>query len=85
MKTKIKDLFMYLLGAMIAVGTFALIILLILVVIKNPDSPLKDVLIMSIGSIQAAFGLVVGYFYGSSKGSADKSDVINQNLKTNDQ
>lgn len=81
MKTKIKDLFMYLLGSLIAVGTFALIVLMILVVIKNPESPLKDVLIMSIGSIQAAFGLVVGYFYGSSKGSADKSDVINRNLE----
>lgn len=73
---------MYILGAFIALGTFFLIGMLVYVVLKNPDTPLKDVLVMAIGSLLAAFGLVVGYFYGSSKGSADKSDAINEKMNT---
>ena len=77
---KTKEIFMYTLGALIAIGTFFLIGMLVYVVLRQPDTPLKDVLVMSIGSLLAAFGLVVGYFYGSSKGSADKSEAINQNM-----
>lgn len=80
MKTKGKELFMYILGALIAVGTFVLIGMLVVVVLKNPDTPLKDVLVMSIGSLLAAFAGVVNYFYGSSKGSADKSESIDKKL-----
>jgi len=73
---KVKEIFMYALGGLIALGTFVLIAMLVVLIIKHPDSPLKDVLVMSIGSLLAAFGLVVGYFYGSSKGSADKNDLL---------
>jgi len=86
MKTKTKELFQYLIGALIVAGTFVLIAMLIVTVIKHPESPLKDVLVLSVGTLLAAFGSVVGYFYGSSKGSADKGDIINQNQKKpNDQ
>lgn len=82
MKAKGRELFMYILGAFIALGTFTLIGLLVLVVLKHPESPLKDTLTLAIGSLLAAFGLVVGYFYGSSKGSADKSEAINGKINT---
>ena len=71
---------MYILGAFVALGTFFLIGMLVYVVLKNPDTPLKDTLTLAIGSLLAAFALVVGYFYGSSKGSADKSDAINDKM-----
>jgi len=29
-----------------------------------------------IGALLGAFGTVVGYFYGSSKGSADKNEMV---------
>lgn len=75
---KIKEIFMYALGGLIAIGTFVLIGMLVMLIIKHPETPLKDVLVMSIGSLLAAFGLVVGYFYGSSKGSADKTDILKE-------
>jgi hypothetical protein len=40
---------------------------------KSPES-----VNMTLGALLAAFGTVVGYFYGSSKGSADKNDLINK-------
>jgi hypothetical protein len=73
---KSKEIFMYALGALIAIGTFVVIGLLVWLIIKYPETPLKDVLSLSIGSLLAAFGLVVGYFYGSSKGSADKNALL---------
>lgn len=79
---KIKEIFMYALGGLIAIGTFVLIGMLVMLIIKHPETPLKDVLVMSIGSLLAAFGLVVGYFYGSSKGSADKNDILKEKNNT---
>jgi hypothetical protein len=32
---------------------------------------------MSNGGLLTAFGTVVGYYFGSSKGSADKSEMLN--------
>jgi len=80
---KIKDAFMYILGAVIAVGVFVLIGMLIALMFRNPDSNLKDVLVMSVGALIAAFTMVVSYFYGSSKGSADKQDAIERNMNDN--
>lgn len=79
---RIKEIFMYALGGLIAIGTFVLIGMLVMLIIKHPETPLKDVLVMSIGSLLAAFGLVVGYFYGSSKGSADKTEILKDKNNT---
>ena len=73
---KAKDIFMYVLGGLIAIGTFALIFLLL---IYRPE--MNDVINIAVGSLLAAFGLVVGYFYGSSKGSADKTDMMGGGAK----
>jgi hypothetical protein len=78
MKT-IKDKSMYALGALIVLGTFTLIAMLL---IYRPE--MKDVINITIGSLLSAFGLVVGYFYGSSKGSADKQETINKTLNNKD-
>jgi hypothetical protein len=68
---KTKDVFMYALGAVIAVGVLVLIALLL---IYRPE--MTDVINIAVGSLLANFGLVVGYFYGSSKGSSDKTEIL---------
>jgi uncharacterized membrane protein YfcA len=68
---KTKDIFMYVLGALISVGTVLLIIMLL---IYLPE--MRDVISLAVGAFIAAFSTVVGYFYGSSRGSADKNEMI---------
>ena len=37
---------------------------------------MRDALLILIGSLGAAFGAVVNYYFGSSKGSADKDKLL---------
>mgnify|MGYP001184906596 CR=1 FL=1 len=67
---KAKDIFMFSLGALITFGFFTTLGYLI----YKGDNPQGVNLI--IGTLLTTFGTVVGYFYGSSKGSADKTDII---------
>jgi len=67
---KTKDIFMYSLGALITIGFFATLGFLI-VSGKYPDA-----VNLVIGTLLTTFGTVVGYFYGSSKGSAEKNEMI---------
>ncbi len=68
---KTKDIYMYVLGAIVVIGFFSVVVFKL---IKDKDAQLE------IGSLIGAFGLVVGYFFGSSKGSADKNYLL---TKTN--
>ena len=68
-----KNLMMYVLGGLITIGFFGLLWLLIYISIPEQN---KDLLNIAIGSLLAAFATVVGYFYGSSKGSADKTELL---------
>ena len=72
---KAKDLFMYILGGLIVFGFFGLIGILIY---NGVPAENQDLLNITIGSLLAAFATVVGYFYGSSKGSADKNEMLNK-------
>jgi len=69
---KIKDIFQYALGTVIVIGFFGVLIAFI---IKGGYPGMVELII---GALIAAFGTVVGYFYGSSKGSAEKNDLINK-------
>ena len=69
---KTRDIFFYTLGALIVVGFF--IVLVVLMYTSKSSESVN----MTLGALLAAFGTVVGYFYGSSKGSADKNDLINK-------
>lgn len=62
---------MYALGGLIAVGTVVLIVFLIIY-----KADMRDIISMSVGGFIAAFSMVVSYFYGSSKGSADKNEML---------
>ena len=63
---------MYILGGVIAVGFFA--ILFYLIYAANYEKEVGLVL----GALVGAFSMVVSYFYGSSKGSSDKNELINK-------
>jgi hypothetical protein len=68
---KAKDLFQYSLGALVVIGFFGL-----LIVLANQAIPAenKDLLNLTVGALIGSFATVVGYFYGSSTGSAQKTE-----------
>ncbi len=74
MKNTIKEVYMYALGALIVLGIMTLVGILMF---KSIPVENKDLLIAVIGAIVGSFITVVSYFYGSSKGSADKNDLLN--------
>ena len=71
---------MYVLGALIVAGIFAIIGMLIFRPMPKENT---DLLNLTVGALLAAFGSVVGYFYGSSKGSADKNEMLKNGQSTN--
>lgn len=72
---KAKEIFQYVLGALIVLCFFAVIVLLI---VKGVPSDNKEALLLILGALISAFTGVVGYFYGSSIGSAKKTDIMNK-------
>lgn len=70
---KTKELFMYILAIIIVVGIFVLLGILI---VREVPVANKDLLNIVVGAFISAFTLVIGYFFGSSKGSADKTELL---------
>ena len=73
MKETIKEWYMYILGAFVvgcAVASVAMT-MLFAVPISN-----HDIVVMALGQLLGFAGLVVGYFFGSSKSSSDKSAML---------
>jgi hypothetical protein len=68
-----KDLPMYILGGLITLCFFIVLYLLIINPIPIDN---RDVLYLIIGALIGFEGAIVNYYYGSSKGSADKNDLI---------
>ena len=66
---------MYSLAALIVLKIFVLVGLLIFQTMPEAN---KDLLILVIGNLMAAFISVISYFFGSSKGSSDKTEIINK-------
>lgn len=73
-----KELYMYVLGGIVIILSFLMGYLLATHEIPAAN---KDVVMVSVGIILGWGSLVVGYFFASSKSSADKSDAINEQLK----
>lgn len=71
---KIKEIYQYSLATVIVVGFFALLYLLATQAIPAEN---KDSMNLVIGSLLAAFGGIVGYFFGSSLGSSKKTELLN--------
>lgn len=71
---KTRNLFMYVLGAVIVIGFFLLLYFLVFYTLPFDN---KDLLNIVLGALIASFTSVVQYFYGSSKGSSDKTQLMN--------
>ena len=70
MEKHLKQVYMYALGALIVLGYFAMLYFII------NKGVYESTINLAIGALIAAFGTIVGYFFGSSKGSADKNDML---------
>lgn len=69
-----REILMYVLGAFIVGGFFALLYVLLFTVIPEQNKSILDIVI---GALISAFTSIVSYFYGSSVGSRDKSEMLN--------
>lgn len=69
---------LYVLASIIVIGFFALMIILMKYTVPAGS---RDVAYMLFGSLAAAFGAVVNYFFGSSKGSADKTEILKNGVR----
>lgn len=74
-KSVISDIFFYMVGVVFLIGFFFSIWFAFFKVIPTDN---KDVVLMLIGVLSNGVALILGYFYGSSKGSADKNELINK-------
>lgn len=72
MKTA-KEIYMYLLGALIVLGFFGVLGIMFF---QNVPIPNKEILLILLGALSAKFADVIGYFFGSSKSSSDKNDML---------
>jgi drug/metabolite transporter (DMT)-like permease len=79
MKT-IKEIFQFALGAIIVIGFFLLLYLLVKSQVPEAN---KDLLNLVVGALIGSFATIVGYFYGSSKSSAAKDETIHTMLTKN--
>jgi uncharacterized membrane protein len=70
-----KVVYQYSLGAFIVALIAAIVILLIYSTI---DASVKDSLLVLLGVLAGAFKEVTGFFFGSSKGSSDKNEMLNK-------
>ena len=73
---KAKDWAMYILGALTAVGFFILLGLLVFQAIPESNN---ELLYLSVGALITGFTTVINYFYGSSAGSAQKTEAMLKN------
>jgi uncharacterized BrkB/YihY/UPF0761 family membrane protein len=68
-----KNFYQPILAVIVIAATISFLILLLLHVIP-PEN--KDAVMLSLGALLTAFGTVIGYYFGSSKSSADKNEVL---------
>lgn len=73
MDKDLKDKFQYGLGAVIVLGFFVLLAGLLFVAVPAQNEKAFDIML---GILSMGVGSVIGYFYGSSKGSSEKNDII---------
>ena len=72
-----KDIYMYALGIIIL---FSLIFVVILMIFHAVPTENKDMLNIVLGALVMMASAVVNYFFGSSKGSADKTLLMHKDM-----
>jgi hypothetical protein len=73
---KAREIYMYVLGAIVVIGFF--IIVRVVFKIEMPTAN-REIALILVGVLASKFGDVVSYFFGSSKGSSDKTEIMNKN------
>ncbi len=73
MDKDLKDKFQYGLGALMVLGFFLLLGGLLFLPVPASNEKAFDIML---GILSGGVGTVIGYFYGSSKGSAEKTDLM---------
>jgi len=68
-----KDLYQNILGT--AIGVILVIMLTLLFLVDIPQNNM-NILLLIIGALISSFTTVVQYYFGSSKGSADKDKIL---------
>jgi len=68
-----SDVNLYVLAWTIVIGFFILVSILIFIPLPTDSN---GVIFLLFGTLSAGFGSVMGYFFGSSKSSSDKTDMI---------
>lgn len=77
---KYKEIFQYILGALIVMGFFTLLILLVLSAVPSEN---KDLLNLVVGALIGSFSGIVSYFFGSSLGSSKKDELLKNEKAAN--
>ena len=72
MKT-FKEIYQYVLAAIIVISFF--VVLVLMIEKGSEDNAVLNVMVGTLGTITV---MVASYFYGSSKGSSDKNDLLNK-------
>ena len=70
---KAKNVFQYALGAVIVLGFFGIMSLLVYATVPTENADLLNIVI---GALIGSFTSIVGYFYGSSLGSSEKNELL---------
>lgn len=68
-----RTIFQYGLGSLIVIGFFTLLVVLVIIGVPAEN---KDLLNLVVGALIGSFATVVGYFFGSSAGSAAKNELF---------
>lgn len=69
--TKEKELLETWMRFIVIILVFALFSYLLMVISGNKDKPMRDIIIMSFGSISAAMGMIISYVFPSHKKDKD--------------
>ena len=79
MKT-VKEIYMYILATIVVLAIMLFCMALIFYPIPEGNIQMVNILL---GAFTGSFVTVIGYFFGSSKGSSDKNDIIKEQQKEN--
>ena len=78
MNNKQRDWHLYFIAWTVIVGFLSLCIILMF---KNIPKESSNVLYILLGGLSAGFSQVLSYFFGSSKSSAEKNEILMKNSK----
>ena len=73
MGDKGKELYMYILGALVVIAAFAVVVIMLFVPVPSTSN---NAVMLGLGTLLSLAVSVVGYFFGSSKSSADKNEML---------